>query len=367
MIRQLRTTYSLSKFFTIRYFRDKVALFFTFVFPVMFLVIFGFIFGGETTPSFNVALINQSDSQFSKTFVEQSSKSEVFDISETSDFEAAKQDIERGEKDAIIVLPTNFGELNDQKQPTGTITAYYDKNDEQLGATLTSVLQGTVDGINSQIVQTTDPIKLETESLQTANLSRFDYLISGIIGFSLMSLGVFSMSEGFTGDKKNGSLRRMEVAPISSWHIVLATAFNRIIVGIVSVSALFIIAVLVFDFNMRGDYLSFFAMTVISTFCMFGFGMAIAGWAKDGNQAAPLANLVTFPMMFLSGVFFPVFLMPVWLQSISAFLPLTPIIDGFRMILTEGKTIFDIGAQLAVIAVWTVIIYVVSFKVFRWE
>ncbi len=367
MIKQARTTYSLARFFTKRYFRDKVALFFTFVFPVMFLIIFGFIFGGDSSPSFNVALINRSTTPFSQKFVEMAKSSEVFKVTETTDFEAAKTEIEQGEKDAIVELPTNFGEINEEKQPTGTVITYYDQSDEQLSATFKSVMQGTIDGINKQIVKTEAPIKLETKSLQTANLSRFDYLIAGIIGFSLMSLGIFSMSEGFTGDKKSGALRRMEVAPIKAWHIIIATGLNRIIVGIVSVAALFVIAVLVFDFNMRGDYLSLLLMVIISTFCMFGFGMAIAGWAKDGNQAAPLANLVTFPMMFLSGVFFPVFLMPIWLQSIAAFLPLTPIVDGLRMILTEGKTIFDIGAQLAVIAVWTIIIYIVSFKVFRWE
>lgn len=100
---------------------------------------------------------------------------------------------------------------------------------------------------------------------------------------------------------------------------------------------------------------------------MFGFGMAIAGWAKDSNQAAPISNLVSFPMMFLSGVFFPVFLMPDVLQRVTAFIPLTPIIDGLRLILTEEKTILDLGPQLAVIGAWTLIIYFVAFKVFRWE
>ncbi len=367
MMRPIKTTLSLARFFTVRYFRDKVALFFTFVFPIMFLVIFGFIFGGENTPSFNVALINNSDTPFSKQFVEQAKSSEVFKITETSDFDTAKLEIERGEKDAIIELPASFGKLNAQKQPTGTVVTYNDQSDEQLNATLSTVMQGTIDGINAGIVKTQAPIKLEAKSLQTANLSRFDYLIAGIIGFSLLSLGIFSMSEGFTGDKKNGSLRRMEVAPLKPWNIIIATGINRVLVGLVSVAALFVVAIVIFDFQMRGDYLSFILFTIISTFCLFGFGMAIAGWAKDGNQSAPIANLVTFPMMFLSGVFFPVFLMPQWLQNISAFIPLTPIVDGLRMILTEGKTIIDLGPQLAVIGVWTLIIYVIAFRVFRWE
>ena len=72
-------------------------------------------------------------------------------------------------------------------------------------------------------------------------------------------------------------------------------------------------------------------------------------------------------MMFLSGVFFPTYLMPDVLQSITKFIPLTPVVDGIRLIVTEGQTIFDITDQLAIIGGWTIIIYIIAFKVFRWE
>lgn len=363
----LQTVWVLAKAFTRRYFRDKVALFFTFAFPLMFLLIFGTIFGGNDGPSFKVALINNSHNEFSAKFIESTKKGQVFKFSDTTDFDQAKEKLGRGEIDAILELPTGFGELDNKQRPTGTILTYYDKSDESLAVTLTAVLQGTIDGINAQFVTVDEPIKLEAKPIQTANLTRFDYTLAGLIGFSMLSLGVFSMSEGFTGDKKAGALRRMQVAPIRSWQLILATAINRIFVGLISVSLMFVSALVIFDFNMRGDYLSFIALVVISITCLFGFGMAIAGWARDANQAAPLTQIVTMPMMFLSGVFFPTFLMPEWLQKITAFIPLTPIVDGLRYILTEGKTIFQIGPQLAVIAGWTVIIYIVSFKVFRWE
>ncbi len=99
----------------------------------------------------------------------------------------------------------------------------------------------------------------------------------------------------------------------------------------------------------------------------FGFGLAIGGWAKNENQAAPLTQLVFFPMIFLTGIFFPRFLMPEWLQNISALLPLTPVADGIRFIIVEGKTLFDLGPQLGLIALWTVVIYAIAFRVFRWE
>jgi ABC-2 type transport system permease protein len=100
---------------------------------------------------------------------------------------------------------------------------------------------------------------------------------------------------------------------------------------------------------------------------ILGIGLAIGGWAKNERQAAPLGNLVVFPMMFLSGTFFPRFLMPEWLQNVSAFLPLTPVIDGLRLITTEGKTYLDLLPQLGLLLGWMVVIYIIAFRVFKWE
>jgi len=89
--------------------------------------------------------------------------------------------------------------------------------------------------------------------------------------------------------------------------------------------------------------------------------------AKNERQAAPLANMIVFPMMFLSGTFFPRFLMPEWLQHVTNFLPLTPVIDGIRLIATEGKGVMEILLQLGMIGGWLIVAYVIAFRVFRWE
>lgn len=365
-MKDLKAVWIMTKLFTLRFFRDKIALFFTLVFPLIFLIIFGFIFGGNDAPSFKVALINRSQTEFSNTFIEEAKDGEVFKITET-DFDSAKEKLGRGEFDAILEVPENFGALDAQQRPSGTLISYHDPGDEQLAASFQAILQGVLDGINSEFVQVDEPLKLESRPIQTANLTRFDYTLAGLLGFSIMGLGIFSMSEGFTVDKKTGALRRMKVAPIRAWQLIVATALNRIFVGMISIAFLFIAALLIFDFNMRGDYISFALFSVIGTACIFGFGMAIAGWAKDANQAAPLTQILTLPMMFLSGIFFPTFLMPEWLQNITQFIPLTPIVDGLRMILTEGKTLLDLGPQLAIIAAWTLVIYFIAFRVFRWE
>jgi ABC-2 type transport system permease protein len=138
-------------------------------------------------------------------------------------------------------------------------------------------------------------------------------------------------------------------------------------IGMISLVVMMLAAVFILGFNMRGDWLQLALFAAISLASMLGFGLLIGGWAKNENQSAVLSNLVSFPLMFLSGTFFPRYIMPEWLQGITGFLPLSPIVDGFRYITTEGATLLDLGPQLALITVWGVAIYFLAIRLFRWE
>lgn len=130
---------------------------------------------------------------------------------------------------------------------------------------------------------------------------------------------------------------------------------------------MFVVAITVFHLEIVGNILLLAVFIVIAMLEILGIGLALGGWARNERQAAPLSNIVTFPMMFLSGTFFPRFLMPEWLQGVSSFLPLTPVIDGIRYIVNEGYTITQLGPQLGLMLAWMVVIYFIAFRVFRWE
>lgn len=182
-----------------------------------------------------------------------------------------------------------------------------------------------------------------------------------------MSLGIFGLANSMPAEKKTGAFRRLRASPIGASQLVLANGIAYMVIGIINLVLMYVVALTMFDFTMRGDYLQLVIFAVLSIIVMFGFGLAIGGWAKNENQSAPLTNVVAFPLMFLSGVFFPRFLMPEWLQSITAFLPLTPIVDGLRFIMTEGRGLLELGPQFTILAFWTLLIYAIAFKVFRWE
>ena len=367
MQRYFRTIFSLAQYLTKAFTRDRVALFFTFVFPLIFLLVFGALNKQDGGVSFDVAIINQSDSQFSKSFVEQSSSSEFIKTKDVESLDEAKELMGRGELDSILVLPANFGDVNQKSQPTGEAQVYYSPSSEQTGRTFAQIVDGVLREIDYGITKQQPLFSVKTVSTDTKGLSSFDYVFAGLLGFSILSLGFFGPTNSLPSMKKTGALRRLRTTPLRTSQFVLGNAMNYLLIGLLTTAFLFFVGVLVFDFQMQGDYLSFGLIVALGTVMMFGFGLAVGGWAKNENQAAPLTNLVAFPMMFLSGVFFPRFLMPEWLQNFSGFLPLTPLIEGIRHIIVEGQTIFAQGPELALMLVWTVVIYTIAFRVFRWE
>ncbi len=352
-----------------RSFRDKTALFFVFVFPLIFLFVFGGIFGGSNGPSFNVALLNKSDNSFSKEFVKNAQKDDLIKVNKDIKTEAdAREKMKRGEVDAIIKLPESFGTVKaNQQYPSGQAEIVVDQNSAQAGATLKSIFDAIFNGVNQDLTKAPSPFTAKLTVSKEQGLNQFDYTFSGLLGFTILSLGIFGPTSVFPRMKQQGILRRYHTTTLRVWQYFLANVLSQMFIGVLSVALMFAVALTFFDLNMRGDYFTILVVVLLGTATMFGVGLAIGGWAKNENQAAPLGNLITFPMMFLSGTFFPRFLMPEWLQGISGVLPLTPIVDALRFVVTEGRNLVEIGPELGLTALWLVVIYVIAFKVFRWE
>lgn len=353
-----------------RLFRDKVAIFFVFLFPLIFLTVFGSIFGGSGDDvSFRVGLLNQSSSQFSKTFTGQIKDNDIFEVdADITNLDQAREKMNRGQIDATIIMPEGFGNVKPGKQyPSGELQILYGQNNQSAGTTLASVMEGIFRDINQQFVKSDTPFTVKSESTATAGLTQFDYTFTGLLGFTLLSLGIYGPTSVFPRLKQRGVLRRYQLTSLKVWQYFVGNVISNAFVGILSVALMFVAALLIFDLNMRGNYFNLVAVVVLGVTLLFGIGLAIGGWARTENQAAPLAQIATLPMMFLSGVFFPTFLMPDLLQKITSFIPLTPIVDSLRLVITENASLLELGPQLGIILGWTVVIYAIAFRVFRWE
>jgi ABC-2 type transport system permease protein len=366
---QLRTVLVFTKLSTRRFFRDRLAQFFGILFPLIFLFVFGSFSSGNNNVSFKVAVLNQSDTSFARNFSQKISSSKTFKVDKNiTTLAVAKDKMSKSQIDGIIILPKDFGATSQtQHVPSGQAQLLYNHSSSGTGQTLTSVLQDALNQINGKLVVTKPPLSVKGQELNEKSLTAFDYTFAGLLGFSIIGLGIFGPVNVFPELKKQGVLRRLHTTPLRTWQYFMATMFSQSITGIISIAIQFIVAIAVFNLSVNGSYPEILIFTVLSIFMILGIGLAIGGWAKNERQAAPLANIVVFPMLFLSGTFFPRFLMPEWLQSVTTYLPLTPVIDGLRQLITENKHLIDIGPQLALIAIWSIIIYAAAFRVFKWE
>lgn len=364
--------YTVWVFFSInlrRLFRDRLALFFTFLFPLIFLFVFGSLNNNHSGVSFNVAIINESHSKLASQFVNQAETKEkkLLKVDKTvTNFSQANEKMSRGEIDATIELPPDFGEIKDGV-PAGQAIVHYTNNNQSAATTLISVLTSQFASISSQYVKTADPLTVAGRQNNEHSLSAFDYTFTGLLGFSILGAGIFGPMNIFPELKKMGILRRLHTTPLRVWQYFLANMLGNAVTGLMSIAVMFIVAMVVFHLKVVGNVFELAIFLAYGIVMILGIGLALGGWARNERQAAPLGNIIVFPMMFLTGVFFPRFLMPHWLQGITNYMPLSPVIDGGRMILTEGRGLTDLGSQLGIMTVWLVIIYIIAFRVFRWE
>lgn len=370
MKRKLYTVAVFVKISTRRFFRDKTAIFFTIAFPLIFLFVFGGIFGKNSGVSFKVSVINRSSTTAARDFDKNlHSQTKLFKIDDTvKDFSKANEKMSRGELDATIELPADFGTIKDHaKYPSGQAIIHYTQNSQSAAQTLQSVLQSEFTTINSKVVKAETPYSVKSVQNNERSLSSFDYTFAGLLGFSIIGMGIFGPINVFPELKKQGILRRLHTTPLRVWQYFLSTMISQAIIGMITMAVMFGVAISVFNLKVVGNYIELVAFLILGIVMILGVGLAVGGWAKNERQAAPLENIVVFPMMFLSGTFFPRFLMPEWLQNITAYIPLTPIIDGARQIATEGRSLIDIAPQVGLIGLWMIVIYAIAFRVFRWE
>jgi len=366
---KLYTVWTFFKINLRRLFRDRLALFFTFLFPLIFLFVFGSLNSGKGGVSLNIAIIDESHSTIAQQFVSgaESKDQKILKVdNDVKTFAAANEKMSRGEVDATIELPPGFGSLKNGV-PTGQAIIHYTQNNESAATTLASILKSQFQNLSAKYVKNAAPITVVSRQNNEHSLSAFDYTFTGLLGFSILGAGIFGPMNVFPELKKMGILRRLHTTPLRVWQYFLANMLGNAVTGLMSIAVMFIVAMAVFHLHVVGNYLELALFLAYGIVMILGIGLALGGWAKNERQAAPLGNIIVFPMMFLTGVFFPRFLMPHWLQGITNYMPLTPVIDGGRLIITEGKSLLDLGSQLGVMTIWLVIVYIIAFRVFRWE
>ena len=184
---------------------------------------------------------------------------------------------------------------------------------------------------------------------------------------SIMQMGLFSVAFTFVQMKNRGILRRLLATPVRPASFLFAQVTTRLIVSVLQTLVLIGLAVLIFDVRFAGNLAAMVVLAIIGGGVFVSLGFAISGWAKTEDVAAPIANVIALPMMFLSGVFFPRDAMPPAIRGIADFLPLSYLSDAMREVAIEGQSLWSQWYDILGLLVWLALTFVIAVRLFRWE
>jgi ABC-2 type transport system permease protein len=364
--RQWRLLSSLTVASMKMYFRNRTGLFFTFFFPIVLVSVFGLLSNGSGKGNIKISLTDYANNQLSHSYVDAVKKVDAFKITETSEGDAQDK-LGKGKIDLEVVIPKDFGTFNQGRPEPANVLTYYNQGRPGNGQSASLILGQIASGFNNQLTHTPTIVGLKSTGVKTNDLGYIDFVLPGILAMTIMQLGIFSVAFGFISFKTSGALRRIQATPINAGNFLVAQSFTRYIVGLLQVVLLAGMGLLFFNLHLIGSLWDLFVVVTLGTVVFLAMGFAVAGKAKDENQAAPLAQLLQLPQLFLSGIFFPRDDFPHWLKVVTDYMPLTYLSDAMRAIFNEGTGLLALKTDLIGLVVWGVISYIIADRVFSWE
>jgi len=340
--------------------RSPSAVVFTLAFPLIFILVFGFLGGGGV--KVDLAIAPGSDLQ--NPIINALEQINVIHIIEDKEADEIKTELEKGHVAAVI---------NVQKNATGTpaylANVQYTSASIDKGSILKSVLTNLMYTLNSKDIKPTIA-QLNESTVQGRIYRTIDFILPGQLGFSLLSTGVFGTAFVFFSLRQTLVIKRFFATPVSRASIVFGEGIARI--GFALCGAVFIILIGHFFFHFTLIHgvvtvLNMLLLAIIGLVVFMGFGFIVSGIAKSESTIPPISNIITLPQFLLSGTFFSIDAFPSWLQPISRALPLTYLNDAMRKVAFEGAGLWDVKHQILIMAIWGIGVYIVAVKVFKWE
>jgi ABC-2 type transport system permease protein len=369
-----RRIYADFKVFSRGYLRNKFGLFFGLIFPVILILIFGAIFSGGSSGTINVYAQNQDNGLSTGTNIgssflaalNESGTMTVITVDSTENFTQYLAD--HSSSDGIII-PQSFSANYATGQPVN-ITVYGNPASSTSG-----IVSGTVNGYanyyNLNYFQrnyndsTPAIIGITAATVNTQQTNYIDFLIPGLIGFSILTSPMFSLVNISSEYKKNKLFKQLSLTPLTKMEWLISKMMFYIVLTIAGFLLMVGVGIFAFGAHVALN-IGLIPFLLLGPMLFAALGMLVGTVTKNPETAGVIGNIVTFPMMFLAGTFFPISSMPAYLQTFAHVLPLFYITEGLNNVMVYGNTT---GAliDIAVVAVITLVIFVLAVKLFKWR
>jgi ABC-2 type transport system permease protein len=343
------------------FYREKTVVFFRIAFPVILILVFGTIFMERDNEVFELSIQDLDGTTSSQQLVAALDQSERFNITPVSPDADAKQYARDNHLNLVVIIPENF-EMSlmekiaaDPFEAPVTLTQVYDPG--AFGVTTKiGVLDMALAKINQEMSGKPPLIVSESVSILKKKYRFIEFFVPGIIAMAVMTASLFGSVNVNAELLQKGVIRKLSTTPITRIDWILSNVLYQFILAVVSTAVMLLVSYAVFKVSLEiNAWLVVFV--ALDVFAFVGLGMILTRVAREAESASAAADALMFPMMFLSGTFFPVEMMPEFLQTFAKILPLYYVNEGLRaaMIAVDHtaalKSALIIGAFAAVVFV----------------
>lgn len=335
--------------------RQKGGLFFTFAFPLLLITVFSLVFSGQDSINIKILAVQQDNGPLANAYI--TALDNVFDIEKVDNVAYAEARVLDGEEVAAIIIPPGFS------AHTENVRLVYDESRGEVANTTIRV----VESITQQFFGMQTPISVESVHGTHKKWDATQQYVPGMAVMMTLMIGGIGVSTRLVVERKTGTFKRNLLAPIGKMSFLGGELLCGFVIGCLQVALFFSVGIFVFGMKIAGSLLLLALISAIVILLGVSFGILISAFARSPDAASGATQAFVFPASALGGLWFPIELMPGFIQSIAQVLPTTHAMNAFQDVIVRGKGLLDIAPALSVVAGYIIVFLAIGLVLFKWQ
>ena len=375
--------------------RSKMLLFFFILFPILLMSMFGFIYPptpksnpttgniGTAFPNLPVSLVQMDDGQMANLvasqFIQISGQQRLFTVSESASYQAARNQLVEGNIKGIIIIPEGFSDALAAGQPA-TVQVTVDETNPTTGAVVQAEISAVFSIIGSSMSAQNinsmaggrvnpafimQPISVTRIPLISGITSSFEFLAPGFMALTVITGSLQGVANAISREKEQGTMDGLLASPIPHVSIILGKVAAQTVRGLIQGFLILGLSIVLFGVQIYGSPFIMFIVLLLGTASFVGVGIILTAVAPDQETAQMMTIILQFPMMFISGILFPIDQLPGWMQYIGKALPLYYAADALRKVIILNASLAAIVPDILILIVYTFLTMTIAIPLFE--
>lgn len=357
----MQLTFIMARTFLRIFSRDRQAIIFSLFFPVLFMGVFGLVGNGDPDPV-TIGIVDRAGNALSAAFTNAVKANSLFVVSSGDEAELREQVI-KGDLQLMLVLPAQFQDNGTPAQLGLVVDAAQVRQLDLILPVLEKALVDVERALRGEVAL----FSLQVEDVKARSQNYLSFLVPGLLAFTIMQLSIAGSGYNIVEYRRKGILKRLFVTPLTPQAFIGGLVLSRSLICLVQLGVLMLIAVYGFKVSIIGNPLDLLVVVVLGIALFLSVGFCMGSIAKTQQAIMAIGNLVTFPQMFLSGIFYPIEILPELIQPIAQLLPLSFLAEAVREIVIDGASLGDLLPALAGLVIWSIVALLAAIRLFAWK